>query len=340
MKITRNLTLTTIAAAAVLSGSLNSMAADTVENTKQKTAQGISSRVAQKAGKARVAIALGGGGTRGAAHLGVLKVLEREGIPIDCVTGCSMGAIIGGLYCAGVPLSVVEEDLRKNRITRAYVPFWVRNSVLRGVAAVVANATGAPGLTTANRFARKIDAYAPGTRIENMSKRFSAVCTDLKDGRPCNMTTGGLGDTLATSSALPPLIKPVKSGGHAYVDGGITANLPVKAAREFGADVVIGVSVDEQMGSPTPKKISSMKGIADRMAGIALSVIDHFHAQDADLLITPDVANISLLSRSRKDVSDAIRAGEIAAESALPEIRRILKSKGILDDNVRVSAKH
>lgn len=283
--------------------------------------------------KPRIALALGGGGIRGAAHVGVLKVFEREGIPIDCITGTSMGAIIGGMYSAGVPLQTIEYKLRKNEIAHAYAPFWVRNPVLNKIALAMATMSHAPGMVNAKRFASYMDRQVGGARIEGLQKQFSAVCTDLQDGRACSMTTGNLGDAISISAALPPVVKPVYTPKGSYVDGGLAANLPINAAKEFGPEVIIGVSVDEQIGVCTPKNTHTMKGVADRMAGIALSTIDHFHGLGADTVITPDVSDIALLSKKRADIAKAIDAGEAAAVAAMPTIKKILQDKGVLNMN-------
>ncbi len=330
--------LAAVSLIALSNGSLGAMAEGTACDTgvsecvnvrRVDTSQCLPVRVS----KPRLALALGGGGIRGAAHVGVLKVLEREGIPVDCISGCSMGAIIGGLYCAGVPVSVIEQKLLSNEISRAYLPFWVRNELLRPIPLLAATITRQTGMVSARHFASYIEKQAPGARIESMQKGFSAVCTDLTDGRPCSIKAGSLAAALATSSALPPFVKPIKEAEGTYIDGAITANLPVKSARDFGASLVIGVSVDDQMGKCNPGKINTMKRVGDRMAGIALSVIDHFHATSADGVITPDVSGIKLFSNKHSDVVRAIRAGEIAAEAALPQIRQLLQEKGVLNVN-------
>lgn len=275
----------------------------------------------------RVALALGGGGTRGAAHIGVLKVLKREGIPIEAISGCSIGAIVGGLYSSGMPLEVIENKLRRKEIQKAYAPIWVRNGALRILPAAYAYFMGEPGLTSPVRLTRYLERQAPLAQIENLKPRFCTVTTELLSGDPVYMTAGPLSSGIAASSALPPVLKPFRTQVGDLVDGGLAANLPAIGARKLGADVVIAVSVNQTLKPVTHKKVRNIQGITDRMTVIAASQIDIHHSENADLTILPDCSEIGILSRKKKDVDRAIRAGEVAAEAALPKIRELLQKK-------------
>lgn len=288
-----------------------------------------------RTGRPRVALALGGGGLRGAAHVGVLRVLQREGIPIDCITGCSIGSVVGGLYCAGMPLDVIEAKLLSGQIQKGYAPIWVRSPILQPVSLAVATIRRQPGLSNASRFAKYLDKQlAPyNRRVEDLNPRFCALANNLIDGQPYQMLTGNLASAIAVSSALPPVIKPVHTPLGDFIDGGLRANVPTTAARNFDPAIVIGVSVTQNIQPTTHKKVRTIKGVADRMTVMGASVIDTYHGQLADITIGPDCNGISIFSTKKSDVVKAIQAGECAAAAALPAIRRQLEKHGMTPAN-------
>jgi len=270
----------------------------------------------------KVFLALGGGGLRGFAHAGVLKVLERENIHIDGVVGTSMGAIIGGLYCAGIkPADLELEGPRK--FVKA---FFTAPLLVQAMQAPLLMMTGKSpqGLYTGTKAAKSINRAVTdqNREISNLKLKFVAVATDLLSGHTYLIDHGNLGTALQASSAVPFIRRPVRLDGKLLVDGGVICNLPVNEARAQGGDIVIAVDIDEGV-DPTAdsffrKKIGS---ITNRSISLILAKIDGPQGAAADIYIHPDTTGIALFSKSDSDAKRAIAAGEEAAIKALPAIR-------------------
>jgi NTE family protein len=279
------------------------------------------------AARPKIALALGGGGTRGAAHVGVLRVLIRENIPIDYVAGTSIGAIIGGLYCAGVPVDRIEEMLLNRRMLHAFrtVPIPVRVAAIPVF--IIPHIFGYrpyDGLYRGNKFRNYLDDQVPDSHrnIEDLHTPFCAVASNLEDGTAVAINKGNLGAALQASSAIPFLRRAVPLNNGLFVDGGVEANLPVNEARSMGGDIVIAVDVDEFVHRPVPEKsFRHILSVPPRVVSMLLARLDEEALKQADVVIHPDVDGITLLSSSDSDGRRAIAEGEKAAEAALPAIR-------------------
>lgn len=282
------------------------------------------------ANRARVVLALGGGGTRGCAHIGVLRVLDREGIPIDCIVGTSIGAIVGGLYAAGMKPAEIEHRMLNKSLLKAYqtVPIPLRVALIPIF--FVPHIFGHhpyDGLYKGNRFRNYLNNSVPEAdrEIEALPTPFVAVASNLLDAKPYSITKGNLGLAIQASSAIPILRRPVPMNGLLLIDGGLQANLPAKQAKELGADIVIGVDVDETFTKLEEKEFRRIGSVGKRVINMVLSKVDEDQLSAADILIHPVVNNISLLSTKSKDARYAIEQGEAAATAALPEIRAHLE---------------
>lgn len=276
--------------------------------------------------KPRVILALGGGGTRGCAHIGVLRVLEKEGIPIDGIVGTSIGAIVGGLYAAGVKTDQIEHRMLNRSLLKAYqtIPIPLRVALIPVF--FVPRVFGYrpyDGLYKGNKFRNYLNNAVPeyDRDIEALPVPFVAVASNLLDAKPYAIAKGNLGLAIQASSAIPVLRRPVPMNGLLLVDGGLQANLPVKQAKELGGDIVIAVDVDEQFTNLSEKEFRRIGSVSKRVINMVLSKVDEDQLKAADLVIHPNVNNISLLSTKSKDARRAIEEGEAAARNALPEIR-------------------
>lgn len=271
-----------------------------------------------------MALALGGGGVRGAAHIGVLRVFEEEHIPVDYIVGNSMGAIIGGSYAAGVPLDKLEECGLSKKMRKAYLPGWAS----RIIAAPIEKITcvfhkNYAGLWSGEKFQRYLESYLPpGMRVEQTKIPFSAVATNLRDGEAYRISEGNLATAIRASSTMTPFLKPVEIGERLYIDGGLRANLPASAAKDTNADVVVAVLVDEPLRVLPKKTFCHYKGIGKRVGDVILSVTDEHQLEFADIIIKPDITGIKVLSKKPEDIAKAIQAGEEAARKALPLLRK------------------
>lgn len=279
--------------------------------------------------RARVILALGGGGTRGCAHIGVLRVLEREGIPIDGIVGTSIGAIVGGLYAAGVKVDEIERHMLDRSLLKSYqtVPIPLRVALVPVF--FVPHIFGYhpyEGLYKGGKFRKYLNNCVPecAREIEALPIPFVAVASNLLDAKPYAISKGNLGMAIQASSAIPILRRPVEMNGLLLIDGGLQANLPAKQARDLGADIVIAVDVDESFTNLDPKEFRRIGSVGKRVINMVLAKVDEDQLAAADVLIHPVVNNISLLSTKSKDARHAIEAGETAATAAIPGIKERL----------------
>jgi NTE family protein len=282
-----------------------------------------------------IGLALGGGGTRGAAHVGVLKVLEEEGIPIDCIVGTSMGAIIGGLYSSGVPISKLDEVMADATLMHEFmtVPLWVR--IVVAPILVMPRLVGYhpyDGLYNGNKFRKYLNKLTPESEreIQELNIPFQAVAMDIANGKHYAISTGHLAYALQASSAVPALRKPVQIGDKLFVDGGVVANVPVTETRALKPDIVIAVNVDERVQNVPLDEFRKVGSVSKRMLLLQLANMDQPEVANADIVIHPNVDGIGLISTSKSEARKAIKAGEEAARAAIPQIKAKLGMSGQL----------
>ncbi|MFZ2519994.1 MAG: patatin-like phospholipase family protein, partial [Anaerolineae bacterium] len=231
----------------------------------------------------RIGLVLGGGVARGLLHVGVLEVLEGQGVPIDFVVGVSSGAMVGAAYCASgshEQVRQVSELMRWDRIARPLRP---------------SRASGF-GVTFA-RLERWVEQTAGVTTFEQLKTPLIVVASDLMSGKPVVFQHGPLAPAVRASSSVPGMVEPLKLDGRLLVDGGITNNLPISIARQFGADVVIAVNC-----FPPPRAMPrSMfwQGVT-AITWLLLQAGDDPHS--ADVLVEPDLDQVSLLRLASADL--------------------------------------
>lgn len=276
--------------------------------------------------RARVILALGGGGTRGCAHIGVLRVLEREGIPIDGIVGTSIGAIVGGLYAAGVSCDDLENRMLNRSLLKSYQTIPIPLRVALVPVFFIPHLFGYhpyDGLYKGKKFRNYLNKCVPECEreITKLPIPFVAVASNLLDAKPHTICKGNLGIAIQASSAIPVLRRPVPIDGMLLIDGGLQANLPAKQAREMGGDIVIAVNVDEKFSELDEKDFRRIGSVGKRVINMVLAKVDEDQVGAADILIHPNVNNISLLSTKSKDARRAIEEGEAAAKAAIPEIQ-------------------
>jgi NTE family protein len=253
----------------------------------------------------KVGLALGGGAARGFAHIGVIQVLEEAGIQVDLVVGTSAGSVVAALYASGsggVALSKLADGMDESTLTDWAFP--------------------GRGLIRGEALAKYIRDHVGGKSIEQMRLPLGIVATDLDTGAPILFRRGDPGVAVRASSAVPAVFQPVRIGTREYVDGGLVSPVPVRFAREMGAEVVVAVDI-----SAIPD--GNATGDAMRMLLQTFSImgrsINHFELRDADVVLTPSLAGVSsadFASRKR-----SISAGREAAMAALPALRARILAK-------------
>ncbi len=252
----------------------------------------------------RIGLVLGGGVARGLAHIGVLEVLDGQGIPIDFVVGVSAGAMVGAAYCASgshEQVRQVSELMRWDRIARPLRPS-------RG---------GGFGVTFA-RLERWVEQSAGVTTFEQLKTPLIVVASDLMSGKPVIFQHGPLAPAVRASSSVPGMVEPLMLDGRLLVDGGVTNNLPISVARQLGADVVIAVNC-----FPPPRALprsTLWQGIA-ALSWLLLRAGDDPHS--ADVLVEPDLDQVSLLRLASADMR---QRGARAMVAELPRLYNSLFS--------------
>lgn len=277
----------------------------------------------------KIGLALGGGGARGPAHVGVLQVLEKAGIKFDYIVGNSIGSVVGGLYCAGVPLDVLKEDFATGRVMRKYlsVPLPVRIGL--GPILYIPRLLGAKpydGLYRIAGFKKYLSKKTPGNdlQIEKLKPTFNVVAFNNLDGKTYRICGGNLDEAMHASCAVPGLVKPVELGDKLFSDGAVSCNLPVKQCREMGADLVIAINIDQPFSVMPKDSFRKPGSITRRVINWDLYSEDTPQEQLADIVIHPDTEGITLLTTSKKHAYYAYQAGLDAGRAALPEVKRKL----------------
>lgn len=280
----------------------------------------------------KIGLALGGGGSRGSAHVGVLRVLLEEGVPIDFIAGTSIGSVVGGFYAAGVSVDELESQFQNDTFIKEFMPMPLALRLVLEPVIFVPRIFGYhpyDGLYKGKRFRRYADKLSGHTKIEQLSMPFAAVVTDVVSGASTRLTSGDLGTAMQASTAVPGLKKPVQIGDRLYCDGGLICNLPTKHVREMGADFVIAVNIDEYLNDVPLKTFRKAGSMSTQALKIQLAVSDDALAKEAEISVHPDTTGITLISRKKRDAERGIEAGVKAAREAMPEIRRKLEAIGI-----------
>lgn len=278
----------------------------------------------------RVGLVLGGGGARGAAHVGVLKILEQEGVPIDYIVGTNVGAIVGGLYSAGISIDSLADMFTKKSLMHSYLTVPVKLRVLVVPLFYVPRLMGKKGydgLYRGNKFRDFLNRYVPQSEqdIDDLKIPFGAVALDLISGKINTIRSGNLGQALQASSAIPVLRKPVKMGNKLYVDGGVITNLPVDEAKAMGAEYIIAVDLDQAQEKTRENDYKEIGSVSHRVLTLHFAKVDESQVKKADVVLSPEVGEIGLMSTRTSDAVSAIEAGERAALGAIDAIKRALR---------------
>ncbi len=286
-----------------------------------------------KSKRPTVALALGGGGIRGVSHIGVLRVLENENIPVDHIVGTSMGAVIGALYCAGVPLDDIEELFEDRSIYRAFAPRPICVQVLlQPVFKLVHLFTGTPpaGLYSGRAVEKFMNRELPEGKREfkDLDIDFRAVVSDICSGKTFSLHEGSVSKAVRASATVPMFLRPVRLGDKLLVDGGLRSSMPVTEALETNADIVLGVLANDPETDPDkPERFKSYLPIFDQTANTVMLEFSKYDMRKADLTIAPELSKISMFDRNPENLKRAIKSGEDAAKKIVPELKRLIDQK-------------
>lgn len=249
--------------------------------------------------KIRIGIALGGGAAKGFAHIGVIKMLEANGLKIEYVSGTSAGSVVGAMYASGMDSFQMQQQA-----------FVLEESNIRDISLF------SGGLIKGLKLQDYVNSMVKNKPLELLKKPFAVVATQLETGQRTVFTRGNTGQAVRASSSVPGVFEPVKIGKFSYVDGGIVSPVPVDAARQLGAELVIAVDISSKASGKTPE---DMLGIVNQSIMIMGQKLGEQELARADVVIRPRVNAIGPAEFEQKN--QAILEGEKAALAALPQIR-------------------
>jgi NTE family protein len=265
----------------------------------------------------KIGIALGGGFARGIAHIGVLKVLEEESIPVQFVAGTSVGALMGAAYCSGVTLAELEELADKVRFTT-----FARWTLSRY------------GFASNDRMVAFLTRILKVHKFEELQIPLGVTATDFKTGAGTVFTSGSIIDPVRASCAYPGMFLPVEIDGRWLVDGMLSYPVPTHPLRIMGADRVIAVHLKGQWSKT--KAPRHMLDVVGQSFAIAQDMMSPVWRNAADVVIEPDVAGFDYDDFKR--AGELIRVGEVAMRSALPEVRRWFEMPAEVPTQVKTPA--
>lgn len=253
-----------------------------------------------------IALVLGGGASRGFAHVGVIKALEKQGVKPDIVVGTSAGSFVGALYAGGydaMALEVIALGLEQSQLRDVTFPDrgFVKGELVQDF----------------------INQYLDNRSIESLPRRYAAVATDLQSGAMMVFNRGNTGMAVRASSSIPGIFQPVNIAGREYVDGGVLSPVPVRVARKMKPDIIIAVDVS--------RKPESMVEIRDTLDVLSQTIAimgkesSQAEMREADVVIRPDVSEVGATDFAARKL--AIEMGEKAAQENLPRILALLKEK-------------
>jgi len=262
--------------------------------------------------KPKIGLTLGSGGARGIAHIGVLKVLEKYNIPIDYIAGASSGAFVGAYYSLNREISGIEKiflDLTKKKVLSFMDPINPKKALIAG-----------------NKIKQEIYKILENKSFNDLKIPLTIVATDLENGKEVHIKKGSLADAVRASIGIPGIFYPVRLNDKWLVDGGLINATPVDVAKEMGADFVI--AVDLTMGNNVNFKDPTIVGALIQSFDIMRTELTKLKIQSVKdlVLIQPIVDDRNEIDSLRfYEAKRFIKAGEEAAEKAIPEIKRKIK---------------
>ncbi len=258
--------------------------------------------VATSERREKFALVLGGGAARGFAHIGVIKVLEANGMVPDLIVGTSAGSLVGALYASGID----GFELQRLGLSLEEATFADRT-------------IGSRGIIKGEALAAYVNQQLKQQPIERLKRALAIVATDLRTGEPIVFQRGDTGMAVRASSAVPGIFSPVKIGDREYVDGGLTHPVPVAIARRLGADVVLAVDISAR---PRNQEIGSTVDVLLQTFTIMGARIGQYELAAADIVVRPSIGQIRGTDFSARNI--AILEGEKAALAVIADLRKRL----------------
>lgn len=253
----------------------------------------------------KVGLALGSGGLRGLAHVGVLRVLEREKIPVDYIAGCSIGSMIGALYCAGQQPDTILKLAR--HLKRNY---WLDFIIPK------------MGIVSGEKVLQVMRLLTQQKSFADLKTPLAVVATEINHGKEVVFTEGDLAKAVRASISVPGIFVPYQWDDMLLVDGAVLNPTPIDVVRKMGADIVIGVDLAY---ASTVSSITNMFDVIIQSIDIMERELSKHRQPHCDVLIRPEISHIS--PSSFESIEECVALGEAAAELVVGEIRRLLAAE-------------
>jgi NTE family protein len=258
-------------------------------------------------GPPKIALVLGGGAARGFAHVGVIRVLEQEKIPIHMIVGTSVGSLIGALYASD-----------PNSFNLEWLSFSIEKDDIFDYSVIYSKM----GPVQGERLEKFIQTKVRAKTLEQMKIPFYAVATDLNEGNTWVFEKGSVAKAVRASCSIPGIFQPLELGGKMYVDGGVTDNLPVDVARAKGANIIIAVNISKNIRNP---QVNTLIDVIMQSINIMGRELVIFKSRGYDVLIEPNVGDVGTTDFTQK--KRLMDAGIQAAKQAMPKIRKLIEEK-------------
>lgn len=251
----------------------------------------------------KVGLALSGGGTRGFAHVGVIKAFNEEHIRFDCVAGTSAGSLIGALYCADVGVDAMVQEAKLVSRREIVRPLWLYSNP--------------------ENLERVLNRLLIGKTFDELSVPFAALAVDINSGNEVVLKSGSVAKAVSASCAVPALFRPVAMDDMLLVDGGLLNNMPADVCRDMGADIVIGVDLNHTRGSGA--RSTKLVDILVATWSITTKSTMYKGLHNSDFVLEPELGKFSRASLD--SVDDMVQEGYRVAKQSMSEIKKILGIK-------------
>jgi NTE family protein len=298
----------------------------------------------------KVGLVLSGGGAKGFAHIGALKVIEQTGLKVDYISGTSMGAIVGALYCMGLTPEQIERialsqdwaELFDDAASRRYLPMGEKDRL--GIYSIdfpvrKGRVDMPSGMVSGQKLQALLAKLAwPAYRMDDFDELpipFRCVATDLETGQPVILRSGYLPEAVRASMSIPTVFAPVEVGGKVLIDGGVVDNLPAGENAGMGADILLGIDVSAKLRSRD--QISSMVDVLDQTVNFQSYATVEEQRKKCRILIVPELAEYTPANFNR--VKEIIKRGEEAALRSRPELEKMIDSLGLLRQSERPTSR-
>lgn len=260
----------------------------------------------------RIAVVLSGGGARGLAHVGVLRVLHEAGVPIDLIVGTSVGALVGGKYAANPDIFELE---------------WMAQRVTKDDIFDFSFLSGSMGPVQGDALVEFVEDNFKEPRIEKFPIPFVAVAADLQTGKKVLFKQGGISKALRASVSIPGVFRPAIHDGRLLVDGGVVENIPVSTAHELGADIVLASSVTKSVHATNVNNVVDvvLQSITVMMANAAVHELE-----TADVVFEPDIGDIGTMdfSQTKRSLQQGVKTGRAQLYLVYEAIERYYRTRG------------